>query len=591
MTSEQRVCQACKNQFTIEPEDFDFYTQMQVPPPTWCWLCRAQRRLLFRNERYLYKRKSAKTGKDIFSTYAPDIPYTVYENEAWYADDWDDLATGKDIDWSRPFLEQVRELIPQCPTVARALVGGVNSDYVNNATDPKNCYLVFNSTAAEDSAYSNGIDFSQNCIDCSHITKCQLCYGSFWLIRCSKAFYSSQCEDSSDIYFSKNLKGCTNCFGCVNLRSKSYYIFNKPYSKEEYFKEIEKYDLSSAKVVEELKKKAQDLWRQFPVRYIQGIQNENVSGEYINHSRNVRYSYFVTEGENLKYCQYLLTPSAKDCYDYSLWGPSVNFAYEVCQTGHGSNNLKFCVSSWINVHDMEYTFFSQSSSYLFGCVGLRNKQYCILNRQYAKEEYEELIPKIKKHMDEMPYVDNQKRIYKYGEFFPPEFSPFAYNEAVVQDQFPLTKEEALAQGYMWRDAEDRQLSVDVKASDLPDILSEVSDDILNKVIECAHEGTCNDQCTKAFRLTPQELEFYRRLQIPLPRLCFRCRTAERLAQRARLNVYERTCMCQGAGQGTYVNTTSHYHGEGVCETSFKTNISPDRSEIVYCDSCYQAEVS
>lgn len=519
--------------------------------------------------------------------YAPDIALTVYENEAWYADDWDDLATGKEIDWSRPFLEQVRELLPVSPTTARAVVGGVNSDYVNNATDPKNCYLIFNTTGAEDSLYSHGIDFSQNCIDCSHVTKCQLCYGSFWLTRCAKAFYSSQCEDSSDIYFSKNLKGCTNCFGCVNLRSKSYYIFNEPYSKEEYLKEIAKYDLSSVSVVEELKKKTHDLWKRFPVRYIQGIQNDNVSGEYINHSRNVRYSYLVSEGENLKYCQYLQTPGAKDSYDYSIWGTATSFVYEVCQTGLGSNNLKFCVSSWVSVHDLEYTFFSQSSSYLFGCVGLRNKQYCILNKQYSKEEYEALVPKIKKHMDEMPYIDSQKRVYKYGEFFPPEFSPFAYNEATTQDQFPLTKEEALAQGYTWRDSEDRQLAIDIEAKDLPDRISDVQDDILSKVISCEHQAQCNDQCTKAFRLIAQELEFYRRLNIPLPRLCFRCRAAERLAQRAHLDIYKRTCMCEGG----YKNTAPHTHGEAHCTVIFETSIAPSQPDIVYCDSCYQAEVA
>ena len=29
---------------------------------------------------------------------------------------------------------------------------------------------------------------------------------------------------------------------------------------------------------------------------------------------------------------------------------------------------------------------------------LRNKSYCILNKQYTKEEYEELVPKIIEHM-------------------------------------------------------------------------------------------------------------------------------------------------------------------------------------------------
>jgi len=53
----------------IETEDFNFYEKMKVPAPTFCPLCRAERRLTFRNERKLFKAKDAFTGKDIFSLY------------------------------------------------------------------------------------------------------------------------------------------------------------------------------------------------------------------------------------------------------------------------------------------------------------------------------------------------------------------------------------------------------------------------------------------------------------------------------------------------------------------------------------------
>jgi hypothetical protein len=287
MNSEQKICQNCKTQFTIEPEDFEFYEKMKVPPPTWCWLCRAQRRLLFRNERYLYKRKSDFSGKEIFSMYAPEVPNKVYENSIWYSDQWDPMKYGHEIDFSRPFLEQVRELLNEVPLVARAIINDVNSDYVNNATGPKNSYLIFNTTFAEDCLYSNGIDYSKDCVDNSHITKCELCYFGFWLVRCHKAFYSSKCEDSTDIYFCKNLRGCSNCFGCVNLRNKSYYIFNERYSKEEYLEKIKSFDLGSDQFVRELKKKAWDFWNQYPGNYLDGTQNTNVTGNYIYNSKNV----------------------------------------------------------------------------------------------------------------------------------------------------------------------------------------------------------------------------------------------------------------------------------------------------------------
>ncbi|MDP2669631.1 MAG: hypothetical protein Q8O99_01100 [bacterium] len=39
---------------------------------------------------------------------------------------------------------------------------------------------------------------------------------------------------------------------------------------------------------------------------------------------------------------------------------------------------------------------------MFGCSNLRNKQYCIFNKQYTQEEYEQLVPKIITHMQETP---------------------------------------------------------------------------------------------------------------------------------------------------------------------------------------------
>lgn len=50
MNSETRNCQNCKQPFTIEPDDFGFYEQIKVPPPTWCSDCRLMRRMSFRNE-------------------------------------------------------------------------------------------------------------------------------------------------------------------------------------------------------------------------------------------------------------------------------------------------------------------------------------------------------------------------------------------------------------------------------------------------------------------------------------------------------------------------------------------------------------
>ncbi|MDA2922831.1 hypothetical protein MYX07_06235, partial [Patescibacteria group bacterium AH-259-L07] len=119
-------------------------------------------------------------------------------------------------------------------------------------------------------------------------------------------------------------------------------------------------------------------------------------------------------------------------------------------------------------------------------------------------------------------------VYKYGEFFPAELSPFAYNETIAQEYFPLTKGQAIKQGYTWRDPEKRDYEITIKSQDLPDHIKGVTDDILDQVISCQHQGKCNEKCTTAFKIIPDELQFYKKMNLPLPRLCPNCRHYQRL---------------------------------------------------------------
>ena len=252
------------------------------------------------------------------------------------------------------------------------------------------------------------------------------------------------------------------------------------------------------------------------------------------------------------YCEFV-----ELCYDYIGYWKINNVIFS--NTIGDSNNIM-------------YSDFCSTSSNLFACIGLRSKQYCILNKQYTKEEYEELVPKIIKHMNDMPYIDAKGRIYKYGEFFPPELSPFCYNETIAQEYFPLTKEEALNQGYKWKEKEERSYQIDIQNKDIPNDIKEVNNEIIAKVIECEHKGTCNEQCTEAFKIIPDELSFYQRMNLPIPHLCPNCRHYNRLKQRNPLKLWYRKCM------------------KPNCPNEFETSYAPDRLEIVYCERCYQQEV-
>ncbi len=585
MQSETKNCQNCKKSFIIELEDFNFYEKISVPPPTFCPLCRAQRRLAFRNERKLFKVTDAFTGKEIFSTYPKESGRSIISREAWFGDEWDAMDHGIDVDFSQPFLKQLWQLMGKVPMYNFNTTFMVNSSYSFNSSRLRNCYLLCNSNESEDCLYGNGVDSSKNCVDNSHVKSSELCYECFWLDRCYQCHFTQRCEDSRNLWFCRGCVGSNDCFGCANLINASYRIFNKQYTKEEYQAEIARMGLDTLAGIEKGQSDAKAFWDTLPVKNIQGVKNVNSSGSYITHCRNVNDSYLIREGENMRYCQYLQVPRNKDNYDVCIWGEYIELCYETIECGENSYNNRFSWNCWPACRNCEYSTHLFSSSDCFGCTGLKKKQYCILNKQYTKEEYEELVPKIKKHMDEMPFVDSRGIVYKYGEFFPIELSPFGYNNTIAIQHFPLSKEEALGNNYGWIDRERGEYDITKKAAELPEKISDTTDEVLKEVIEC-------ENCKFAYRIQPNELAFYRRENLPLPHLCNECRYERRIADRLSIQLYGRACMCAGKGDktGVYKNIIAHQHAAAPCPEKFKTGYAPERLEIVYCEKCYQQEV-
>ena len=593
MDSETRQCQNCKQDFVIEPDDFDFYEKMKVPPPTFCPECRMQRRLAFRNELALHRKISAASGKEIISIIRSDSPIKVYEHDVFYSDDWDPLAYGKDYDFQKPFFKQLHELMIETPTLALFDEKSTNSSYCNVTVEQKNCYLISASWTNEDCMYINRGAGNKNSLDLYICGRNESCYENVYCEDSYKLFYSHTCKDCNNSYFLYDCRGCSNCFGCTGLRNKNYYIFDKPYTKEEYFIKIKDWDLGDWNVIEDIRQQVVKLRLHIPHRYAQILKSINAVGDHIHNVKDVYYCFdFLSGAENVKYSHWS-NGEFRDSYDTGPGtGGNSELLYEVVSAGVQNFRCMFGFINWYS-HDLQYCINCHGSNNLFGCVSLRNKSYCIFNKQYSKEEYEALVPKIIAHMNEIPYIDKKGRVYRYGEFFPIEISPFPYNDSIAQDYMPLTKEEAEAQGYAWGEAQQRNYKITKRAANLPVKISDVSDDITQETIECMHEGTCADGCATAFRITPDELKFYRNLQIPLPRLCFICRHKERLKQRNPMKLWHRKCQCAGSKSenGVYQNTVKHFHGDGHCPNEFETSYAPDRPEIVYCEQCYNSEVA
>ena len=184
-------------------------------------------------------------------------------------------------------------------------------------------------------------------------------------------------------------------------------------------------------------------------------------------------------------------------------------------------------------------------------------------------------------MNRMPYEDKQGNIYKYGEFYPIELSPFGYNETLAVEDVMLSKEEALQKGFNWQDNIQKTTGKEtLKPENIPESINDIGDSILDEVLACT-------ECRRNYKIVPNELIFYRKMKIPIPRRCFYCRHEARLKRRNPFKLWHRKCMC-GSTSSPQV-TTKHNH-EGYCEVEFETSYAPDRPEIVYCEKCYQQEV-
>lgn len=583
MTSETKICQSCKNQFVIEPEDFTFYERIKVPPPTFCVLCRDQRRFAFRNERSLYRRTCDLCKAQIISRFSPDKPYPVYCPKCWWSDKWDPKSYARDYDFSRPFFEQFKELLFAVPHVSLISSNVVESDWVNQETDDKNCYLNFGGHFNENSAYNIFELYGRDSFDNYWLLRSELCYECTNCENCYRTFFSRDCIDCRNTVLSVDCRNCSDCFGCAGLRSKKYYVFNKPLSKEEYEKFLSDNPLTFSNI-QKLRRESERVWLSFPRRFATIYKCQDVTGDVLSEAKNAQNAWFSEKLEDSKHIY--IAADLKDCMDATCLGWS-ELSYE-CAHAMGLNRSKFCTYSIVSgtgapaSMGLEYCFGTVTSNNCFGCVNLNKGQYCILNKEYPKEKYEKLRSEIICQMMDMPYRDAKGREYRYGEFFPVELSLYAYNETGAQDYYPLTKEEAVAHGYVWREDENRS-APEFSNYKIPDSVVEAGDDILDKVLRCEISG-------KPYKLIPMEFQFYRRMGLPIPRRAPEQRQKDRIRQLLPKTLFEQRCACRGSTAGQYVNQTHHFHGDTACPNPVMTPYASDRPEIVYCEQCYNAEV-
>ncbi|MEK7546682.1 MAG: hypothetical protein AAB536_00665 [Patescibacteria group bacterium] len=551
MNPETKTCQNCKQNFTIEPDDFSFYERLDLPPPTRCVYCRWKYLLAFWVFGKFRITKSALSGKRIITVLPESAPFPIYEREEFVSDAWDPLAYGCVYDSSRSFIEQVVKLQSAVPHPHQLGIKNVNCDWTDDTWESRESYLTRSALLVEFVSYGYRIIRCKNSVD---ITYCFDAENSYDCLYCFKSYnlrHSFNCRDCINGAFLYDCRNCQDCFMSWNLRNKRYCILNQQHSKEEYFKKLEEFDLKSYNATERLKKDFHEhLSKDAVHRADDNVQTTNSSGNFLAEDKSCHSCYFLEKSENCRYC--FRGFASKDCID--MVSPVSEKSAIGCMDQWGYENTCNLYASYCRYS--AYLDNCEECENCFGCVGLRKKKYCVLNKQYAKEEYERLVADIKRDM---------KQRGEWGNFFPLSAAYTGYNYSLANIMFPFSKEEVLDFGAKWEEVPEVHHE-GIGGDNLPDRIDDVNDDIVKQRIICP-------ETKLSYNIAPHELTFYREHGIPLPRRHFDWRTLNRFKPFTYM-VKPQSGKCCYCGK-----EIEHYYGP---ELGFKK---------IACLECYQKEIA
>jgi hypothetical protein len=394
MEQETKKCGKCSKDFVIEQDDLPFYESMDLPLPDKCPYCRWKYLLAFWVNGRFRVTKSALSGKIIITVLPESVPFPIYDRSEFVSDAWDPLVYGRVYDEGSPFLEQLVKLQAAVPHPHQVGARNVNCEWTDDLWECKDAYLTRSGGWSENISYGYRTINCKNSIDLTFCWDMERSYDCFYCFKSYNLKYSFDSRDCMDSYFLYDCRNCQDCFMCWNLRNQKYCILNQQYSKEEYEKKIKEYNLKSRKAIEELKK---EFWQHIQSdaahRQNYNMQVINSTGNILTNNKNCSQCYFLDESENCKNCFRGL--GNKEVID------SISpFRSEKCglgaldQAGY-DNRCNLYASS---CRYSSYLDNCEECEYCFGCVGLRKKKYCILNKQYSETEYKELVEKIKVNM-------------------------------------------------------------------------------------------------------------------------------------------------------------------------------------------------
>lgn len=282
------------------------------------------------------------------------------------------------------FFQELQRILYNIPKAAARIESSENCEYCDNVYYSQNLLFCFDMANCKDSYFTYDSYMAIQCVDCDYAVECESCYESVDTVKCFNCDFLFDCLDMRDSMHCHNCHNCHDVFGCVNLANKSYCIFNRQLSEEEYKQLLPKYKSLPKEKINEI---ILQIKSQHPRRQVKAAYNENSPyGNYIYHNKNCYLSFDAGHNEN---CAYL--------YDsfYNRYSMDMTYAsryneqaYEIVESNK-INESAYVVNS-DSCRNSFYLFDCKGVTDSIGCVGLRSRRFCILNRQLSEEEYKSM---------------------------------------------------------------------------------------------------------------------------------------------------------------------------------------------------------
>lgn len=591
---ERRTCKRTGEEFPIFQLQKDIedtmgvtYQQNLSPASIFRSIC------MFRNERHLYKNTSQKSGKSVIAMYPSESGVNVYDTPEFRESDF--ILPGKDVPTDIHEATKIfNDLLSSIPKQGRINDRNENAEYANYVGSSKNIYMSFIIYyESQDVYYSYAAIPGKDIMDCSYVTRVDLAYEGINLFDSYGIFFCLNINNSQNCYFSIDLDNCHHCLFCHNLRGKAYHIYNKEYTKEEfeqYFSQMKKHMKTHTGlqiyIVEYEQILASALYK-----HVNQINSQNCAGDALigcNQSILVFDSHASNESVNIWWWPFeKCLNMIWWCADYVVNSWRIGAGLE----GESSSKILGCYNVYTSHNIITCQDLIGCSNMLL-CCGLKNKEYCILNRQFSKEEREKTSKILIHQMKEA------------GTYWAPPvhtLSSFPYNDTTANDLFPIKSivigdqttivnpngegsvtilqpdqfisdaildlggEEKIEIRRRTRDVEINipENAATILAKDIPDNIDDVQDDILDKIIICEISG-------RPFRIIAQELAFYRKHGMPIPHRHHDVRWHARKDKRTLRNLYVRTC--------------------DACSAEILSVYDSKATHKVYCEDCYNKEI-